>query len=118
MARRQSCSYEGSNRQQRLSIESCILENKRLTGVITKKAAMKHSAKTVLFSGALHETCGKITTADCIRNDYRTTNNKQRFTQESVKIISFYSKVASTVHAHSIIPPSRLSRGLVSIISK
>lgn len=38
----------------------------------------------------------KITTTDCICNDYRTTNNKKRFTRESVKILSFYSKVTST----------------------
>ena len=109
MSRRQSCNYEGLNRWQRVSIESCILENKRLTRIITKKAPLKHSTKTVLFSRTLHKTSGKITTANCICNNYRT-NNKQRFTRESVKIISFYSKVALTVHAHSIIP-SRLSRG-------
>ena len=30
-----------SNRRQRVSIESCFLENKRITIVITKKAALK-----------------------------------------------------------------------------
>ena len=43
LSRRQSCSYEGSNTRQRVSIQSCILENKHLTRVIAKRAAMKHT---------------------------------------------------------------------------
>ena len=77
LSRRQSCSYEGSNRRQRVSIQSCILENKR----------HKHSAKTLFARVTRDSSSGKIPTAECIRNDYRTINNKQRFTRESVKSV-------------------------------
>ena len=50
-----------SNRRQRVSIESCFLENKRITIVITKKAALK----------TFDPNRGKITTAELIPNDYR-----------------------------------------------
>ena len=48
----------------------------------------KHS-----FSRALHKISGKITTADRIRNDYRTINNSSH---EKVSNRQFYSKVTST----------------------
>lgn len=95
LPRRQRCSYEGSSRRQRISIQSCIPENKRPTRVITKRAATKTFRQDSFFFRTCYAS-GKITTADCICNNYRTTNNKKWFTRKSVKILSFYSKVTST----------------------
>ena len=100
LSQRQSCSYEGLNGWQRVSIQSCILENKRLTRLILRERPWKHFAKTICFSHVLHKASWKIKTAGCIRNNYRTMNNKKtRFTPESVKsvkIISFCPKVTLT----------------------